>query len=233
MISRSLVLDAWSEPVVTPPRGSIVVSMDARDDDAQLMCRYADGDLSAFERLYERHKGPLFRYLLRQSRHREIAEDLFQEVWSRVIATRQRYAPLARFSTFLFSIGHNCFIDHCRRSANAPTAHSDALGDHDELLAESSHRGPERQIASQQLAERMSAALARLPAEQLEVFVLFEESGLSLNDIAEVTGVGMETAKSRLRYALAKLRRSLSDEQADTENLTGRAACARAESESR
>lgn len=233
MSSRSLVIDAWSEPVVTPPRGSIVASMDARDDDAKLMCRYAKGDLGAFERLYERHKGPLFRYLLRQSRNRETAEDLFQEVWSRVVASRERYAPLARFSTFLFSIGHNCFVDYCRRSANTPTAHSDTLDDHHDLLAESSHRGPERQIASEQIAERMSAALARLPVEQVEVFVLYEESGLSLNEIADITGVGMETAKSRLRYALAKLRRSLLEDGVDTGDFSSRASRARAESESR
>jgi RNA polymerase sigma-70 factor (ECF subfamily) len=199
------------------------------DEDIDLMRRYARGDLTAFEHLYQRNKGPLFRYLLRQARSREVAEDLFQEVWSRVIASRTRYAPLARFSTFLFSIAHNCFIDHCRRSAHAPTARADTLDDHERSMADSAHLSPDRQADSQVIAQRMSAALERLPVEQREVFVLYEESGLSLREIGELTGVGMETAKSRLRYALAKLRQGLS---AEREVLPAREALSTAEAES-
>lgn len=217
-------------PVAAEAGASIFEPMDAPDDDAKLMRRYADGDLAAFAVLYERHKGALFRYLLRQARSREVAEDLFQEVWSRIVSSRARYVPLARFSTFLFSIGHNCFIDHCRRKANIPTAQADSLESHDERLADSSHLGPERQSASQQLGERLRAALARLPDEQREVFVLYEESGLSLHEIGAITGVGMETAKSRLRYALAKLRHSLADE---SEQSPSRAPLAGAEHDSR
>jgi RNA polymerase sigma-70 factor, ECF subfamily len=188
----------------------IVGAVGLLEDDIDLMRRYAGGDVAAFARLYERNKGGLFRYLLRLTRNREVAEDLFQEVWSRVVASRARWAPLAKFSTFLFSIAHNCFIDYCRRSAHAPTARADSLEDHEGWLSDSPHRGPERQADSQSAAARMSAALDRLPSEQREVFVLHEESGLSLHEIAELTGVGMETAKSRLRYAIAKLRQSLS-----------------------
>jgi RNA polymerase sigma-70 factor, ECF subfamily len=199
-------------PVAAAGCAGIVAPMGLYPDDIELMRRYARGDVSAFERLYEKNKGPLFRYLVRQTRSREAAEDLFQEVWSRVIASRARYAPLAKFSTFLFSIAHNCFIDHCRRSAHAPTARADALEDHEGWLSDSPHRGPERQADSQAAGARMRAALARLPDEQREVFVLHEESGLSLHEIGELTGVGMETAKSRLRYAVAKLRQSLASD---------------------
>jgi RNA polymerase sigma-70 factor (ECF subfamily) len=186
--------------------------MPAHDDDGALMLRYAQGDLSAFTRLYERHKGALFRYLLRQTREHAVTEDLFQEVWGRVIASRERYEPRAKFSTFLFSIAHNCFIDHCRRGSTSPTARAETLEDETHAaLAEASHRGPERQAESAQLASRLRAALDRLPAEQREVFVLHEETGMSLEEIGALTGVGMETAKSRLRYALAKLRQSLDD----------------------
>jgi RNA polymerase sigma-70 factor (ECF subfamily) len=185
--------------------------MQAQDGDAALMMRYAQGDMRAFTHLYERHKGALYRYLLRQTRDRAASEDLFQEVWSRVIASRERYQSLAKFSTFLFSIAHNLFIDHCRRAGTSPTARADSLDDAGDALADSEHRGPERQAQSAQTASRLREALDGLPAEQREVFVLFEESGLSLGEIAELTGVGMETAKSRLRYALAKLRRSLGD----------------------
>jgi RNA polymerase sigma-70 factor (ECF subfamily) len=188
--------------------------MPAQDDDGALMLRYAQGDARAFTRLYERHKGALFRYLLRQTRNQAATEDLFQEVWSRVIASRERYQSLAKFSTFLFAIAHNCFIDHCRRAGTAPTARADSLDDAGEALADSEHRSPERQAESAQMASRLRAALERLPVEQREVFVLYEETGLSLEEIGELTGVGTETAKSRLRYALAKLRQSLGDARA-------------------
>jgi RNA polymerase sigma-70 factor (ECF subfamily) len=204
-------MEGWQTPVAGRARDSIVGAMNVPNEDARLMRRFAEGDLAAFTLLYEKHKGPLYRYLLRQTRRQDVAEDLFQEVWSRVIAARARYVPLARFSTYLFSIGHNCFIDHCRRRANMPTAHADALEDHDERVADSAHRGPERQAHSEEIAERLRAALAKLPDEQREVFLLYEEGGLSLHEIAAVTDVGMETAKSRLRYALAKLRAGLAD----------------------
>ena len=184
-----------------------------RGDDSALMQRYARGDLAAFTQLYERHKGPLYRYLLRLTKRREVSDDLFQEVWSRVIASRARYQPLAKFSTFLFSIAHNCFIDFCRRSASAPTARAEELDAHEHALLDSEHRGPERLAQSEQTAERLRAALARLPEEQREVFLLHEEGALSLEEIAALTGVGMETAKSRMRYALAKLRESLATER--------------------
>ncbi len=203
---------ALTAAVAIPLRPSIVRRMQAHDDDGALMLRYARGDLSAFTRLYERHKGALYRYLLRQTREQSITEDLFQEVWSRVIASRERYQPLARFSTFLFSIAHNCFIDHCRRGGTSPTARAESLDEALDGLADSAHRSPERQAESAQLAARLRAALDRLPVEQREVFVLHEEAGLSLEEIGELTGVGMETAKSRLRYALGKLRQSLGDE---------------------
>ena len=180
-------------------------------DDSFLMTRYARGDLTAFTQLYERHKGPLYRYLLRLTRDRAITEDLFQEVWSRVISSRERYEPRARFSTFLFSIGHNCFIDHYRRASNSPVSRADSLEHAAEALADSPHRGPERLAESAQTAARFRAALERLPPEQREVFLLHEESGLDLDEIARLTGVGMETAKSRLRYAVAKLRQSLAE----------------------
>src|SRR5271163_5099249 len=86
-------------------------AMEAVDEDIGLMLRYRDGDLRAFAALYARHKGPLYRYLLRHVRNAAAAADLFQEVWSRLIATRARYEPRAKFATFLFHIAHNLAID--------------------------------------------------------------------------------------------------------------------------
>jgi RNA polymerase sigma-70 factor (ECF subfamily) len=181
-------------------------------DDGDLMVRYAGGDLRAFEALYRRHRSPLYRYLARHTRDPEVANDIFQEVWSRVISSRARYEPRAKFSTFLYRIAHNCFIDHCRRSS----ARQDRANiSHEELDLERALPAPvadlpDTRAEHMQTLTRYKSALASLPAEQRDTFLLYEESGLTLEEIGTITGVSMETAKSRLRYALSKLRHSLS-----------------------
>jgi RNA polymerase sigma-70 factor, ECF subfamily len=182
-------------------------------DDGELMLRYARGDLQAFAQLYARHRGPLYRYLARQVRDAEAASDLFQEVWSRVIAHRAQYEPRAQFRTFLFRIAHNCFIDHQRRAAVRPRRAPSAADDDGESGPESvpapECETPEAQAQESEFLHRYRAALESLPAEQRDAFLLYEQSGLRLEEVAAITGVGVETAKSRLRYALAKLRAAL------------------------
>jgi len=151
----------------------------------------------------------LYRYLARQTRHPESANDLFQEVWSKVIASRERYEPRAKFRTFLYRIAHNCFIDHCRRSA-ARIDFSEVEEGWEGVVAGPDHERPDLRAEQAQMSSRYRAALAALPPEQRDVFLLYEESGLSLEEIASISAVGMETAKSRLRYAVAKLRAALS-----------------------
>src|ERR1700748_3853602 len=104
------------------------------EDDGELMLRYARGDLRAFEMLYQRHRGGLYRYLARHTRNPESANDLFQEVWSKVIATRERYEPRAKFQTFLYRIAHNCFVDYCRRAAVRGEVPVDAQEDWESAL---------------------------------------------------------------------------------------------------
>jgi RNA polymerase sigma-70 factor (ECF subfamily) len=179
------------------------------DEDAQLMLAYARGEMRAFETLYARHRGALYRYLMRQARDGEVANDLFQEVWSRVIINRARYEPRAKFRTFLFTLAHNCFIDHCRRSKVRPAGMGLEDADAADLLPASEESQPDSALARDQVSHRYRAALATLPAEQRDVYLLHEESDLSLEEIARVTGVGAETAKSRLRYAVGKLKAAL------------------------
>lgn len=179
------------------------------DDDGELMLRYARGDLRAFETLYQRHRGGLYRYLARQTRNPEAANDLFQEVWSKVIASRERYEPRAKFQTFLYRIAHNCFVDHYRRSSARPEVHGDAQEDWQDTLTAPENDRPDLRAEQAQTVARYKAALAALPAEQRDVFLMYEESGLSLEEIAAITSVGPETAKSRLRYAVAKLRHAM------------------------
>jgi RNA polymerase sigma-70 factor (ECF subfamily) len=180
--------------------------MDHKVEDSALMLRYKDGDSAAFEMLYRRHNDALYRYLLRLCRHRDNADDIFQEVWGKIIKAADRYRPTAKFSTYLYRVAHNCFIDHLRR--NKRHSHSgDIEPDCQAHPAELPDTLAERALAR----ERLEIALRELPDEQRDVFLLYEEAGLSLDDIATVTGANRETAKSRLRYATKKLRTAIEE----------------------
>jgi RNA polymerase sigma-70 factor (ECF subfamily) len=186
--------------------------MERVDDDAELMLRYAHGDVGAFERLYARHKGPLYRYLLRQVRDPAVASDLFQEVWFRIVAMRHRYEIRAKFATFLFQIAHHCTIDHYRRRRSLPGEESLDQRASIEIEPESpEHEQPDRIAERGEQQSALLAAIAALPSEQREAFLLREEAGLDVEEIARVTGVGIETAKSRVRYAIRKLRLTLAE----------------------
>jgi RNA polymerase sigma-70 factor (ECF subfamily) len=179
--------------------------------DEALMCAYRDGDPKAFEVLFRRHRSALYRYLLRQS-SAGIAEELSQECWMKVIGARSTYQVTAKFTTWLYRIAHNRLIDHFRatdRSAWASFQDGEALEAILEGAPDLPHREPERLLERSQLALRLSTALGQLPAAQREAFLLQYEGELSVEEIAAVTGVGRETAKSRLRYASTALRRSL------------------------
>jgi RNA polymerase sigma-70 factor (ECF subfamily) len=175
------------------------------------MSRFQDGDTAAFETVYARHRGPLYRYFLRQVA-RNAVDDLFQDVWFRIIKAQARYRPDAPFSAYLYRIAHNVLVDHYRRLGRLPE-----LTSAEDLELPDSGAGPERDLTQLQLREAISTALAELPAAQREAFVLHQEAGLTLEQIATVVGTGRETIKSRLRYALNRLRQDLSeDEPADT-----------------
>jgi RNA polymerase sigma-70 factor (ECF subfamily) len=127
----------------------------------------------------------------------------------KLIEARSRYRVEARFSTYLYHIAVNRLIDRSRRKSNTPTASLDDPDCPDGLTVASAADDPLRQAAARQEAARVLAALAELPPEQREAFLLHEEGGLSVGEIATLTNVGPETAKSRLRYALQKLRQVL------------------------
>lgn len=172
--------------------------------DEELMLAYRDGNAGAFETLYARHRARLFRFVLRSVKERGMAEELFQDVWMRVIEARARYAPKARFTTWLYSIAHNRLVDHWRRKGLSVVSLDDDVpvvsGDN-----------PERQVEARQGLERFAKALGALPAAQREAFLLHEEAGMSVAEIAQATGAGEEAAKSRLRYALAKLKAAVDE----------------------
>jgi RNA polymerase sigma factor (sigma-70 family) len=177
--------------------------------DEQLMLAYRGGDAAAFAALYARHKGGLFRFMVRSVKDRPAAEELFQEVWMKLIDARARYEPQAKFSTYLYTIAHHRMVDHWRRHGLTTVSLDDEYT-FEPPGPESMQ--PDRRAELNESGRRLLAALAELPVLQREVFLLHEESGLSIAEIAAVTGTPAETAKSRLRYAIGKLREALADD---------------------
>jgi len=168
------------------------------------MLAYRDGNAGAFEMLYRRHRGRLYRFVLRSVKSRAVAEELFQEAWMRVIEARARYAPQARFTTWLFTIAHNLLTDHWRKKGLSLVAL-----DGEDIAVPSAD--PVRQIEGREALQRFAAALDGLPAAQREAFLLHQEGGLSIADIAVATRSNEEAAKSRLRYAMAKLKAAVDE----------------------
>ena len=176
--------------------------------DEALMLAYAAGDAGAFEQLYSRHRTRLYRYLLRQLRDPALADEFFQDVWQRVITARQGWKPEAAFTTWLFRIAHNRLTDHWRALKHRPPVPVDG----DERAARIPDPDtPERNLSEFEQRRRLQLALAELPEDQREVLQLRLEQELSLEEIGQITGVGRETVKSRLRYAMDKLRTRLNE----------------------
>jgi RNA polymerase sigma-70 factor (ECF subfamily) len=175
--------------------------------DEDLMERYRDGDAGAFDVLYGRHKGGVFRYLTRQCNSRGIAEDLFQDVWMNLIRARAAYTVQAKFTTYLYRLAHNRLIDHYRaRSGRVPASFDDEGGPSLDDVAAPRSDDPAVSADVRQQAQRILQLIDSLPEAQREAFLLQQESDMSVEEIAQATGVNRETAKSRLRYAVAKLR---------------------------
>lgn len=184
---------------------------DPRTDEA-LMLAYRDGDVAAFETLYGRWRGRLYRYLAHQVPAQ--AEELFQDVWMKVIGARSGYEVTAKFSTWLYRIAHNRLMDHYRSRGRNLVDLFNALDDDPETDPAADLPAPEAEsppalLERREIARHILDCLAGLPLPQREVFLMAEESGMTLEDIARATGVGRETVKSRLRYALDRLRRCL------------------------
>lgn len=194
--------------------------MDA-EDDAALMRAWVQGDTRAFERLYRRHEGALYRFVRRLlgSAAGTQADEVFQDTWARVIQARERWAPQgAAFRTWLFTLAHHRAVDCLRRSGRELSVDADGPGpdgdDRDpwarwpEAAAAAGGRGTDpAELAFWRAAgRRLLDCLETLPLAQRSVFLLHHDDGLALDELARALGVGFETAKSRLRYAMSKLR---------------------------
>jgi RNA polymerase sigma-70 factor (ECF subfamily) len=211
--ATSAILDGWRSACRHPHRhGSRELKISPKDEsDAALLRRYRQGDAEAFGELYARHRLGLFRFLCGLCGDHAQAEEVFQETWMSLIRSDSQPLGAASFKTWLYQIGRNRLIDHWRklgRHQGRQESFDEQL--HGEALAGESV-DPERELSLSRDQQRLQGALESLPEEQREVFLLRTHGDLELNEIAELTKTPAETVKSRLRYAMQKLRRLLSD----------------------
>lgn len=189
--------------------------------DEVLMLRFQGGDRAAFAGLVRRHKTNVYNFILRQVRLPQVAEDLVQDVFVKIVQNAADFKHEARFSTWAYAIARNVTIDHLRKAAlrRHPSLDQAPGGDKGEdgpTLGERTadarpEASVERVAIGAELGQRITLAVERLPAEQREVFLLREIGHVPFKDIAEITGVPENTVKSRMRYALERLQEALSE----------------------
>lgn len=216
--------------------------------DNELLSQYIEGDYTAFERLYARHKGGVFRYLLRQLHHQNVTEDIFQDVWSKVITQAPSFNANSSFSTWLYTIARHKLIDHIRHIKvvdaviePSTSAHSVGQGEqveqgglaHDKPQESAEQNAMQNALSSPlantpeaiheqgQQAHAIDYCLQKLPTHQLDCFLLREESGLATADIAVIVNAGLEATKSRLRSAYGALKICL-EKRIDTSGIIAR-----------
>jgi RNA polymerase sigma-70 factor (ECF subfamily) len=185
--------------------------------DETLMLRYQQGDRAAFALLVRRHQAPLYNFALRQVRVPQVAEDVVQESFVRVVQNAADFKHEARFTTWVYTITRNLCIDHLRKRAlRKHPSLDESRGEEGEgpTLGEQTadpRASVEREATGTELRERIARAVDTLPDEQREVFLMREIANLPFKEIAEITGVPENTVKSRMRYALERLQEALSE----------------------
>ena len=179
--------------------------------DEILMQSYAAGQAMAFETLYQRHEQRLWRYFFRNTGDAALADDLSQDLWFSVVESAASYEIRSKFTTWMFTMAHHRLVDHWRRRRPGLSLGGDSEESHRlaESLFAASGFEPDHRLDRRLLAQLLLDALAQLPVEQRECFLLQVEADMTVADIAQATGVAEETAKSRLRYARSKLRQAL------------------------
>lgn len=184
---------------------------DLRDE--ALLAAYQGGNTSAFETLLRRYRRPVFNFVLRRVGDRGRAEELYQDVWMKVVERADDFRGDAKFSTWLYAIARNLCIDHQRKMKFRGHASLEASqpGTDQPVGDRVPNPGPSTEALAfgGLLKERIAAAVDALPDEQRDVFLLRQLQGLSFSEIAEVVGVPANTVKSRMRYALERLQHTL------------------------
>jgi len=178
--------------------------------DEALILLYQQGDQAAFESLYRRYKDVLYRYFVKHISDNHQSEELYQEVWIKLINSAARYQSKAKFKTYLFTIAHNTLIDFYRKKKPSEVIEFEDAEMTEELANNPLTLAlPEDEFTLKQKTNLFMQALQELPANQKEAAILHFEQELSVQEIAEITKVKTETAKSRLRYAKNKLKAAI------------------------
>lgn len=181
--------------------------------DRELVADYLSGNLSSLEKLIHRHKERIYSYILMIVRDTELADDLFQDTFIKVINTLNSgtYKEEGKFIQWVMRIAHNLIIDHFRKSRRIPVVDNnsdefdifDTIGITDPCM--------EEKMITDQIYEDVRKLIDYLPKEQREVLVMRHYSDMSFKEIAEVTDVSINTALGRMRYALINLRKLIKE----------------------
>lgn len=177
--------------------------------DEQLVNAYAKGDNEAFDTLLNRHKDRVLAYIIHIVKNRDLAEDLFQETFVKAIITikQGRYTDSGKFSAWLTRIAHNLIIDHYRQEKSENTVSAD--NDDTDLLnrRDLAEATIEDHLVEKQILKDVRKIIGILPASQREVVLMRYYKDMSFKEISEATGVSINTALGRMRYAIINMRR--------------------------
>lgn len=184
--------------------------------DEALMLRYCEGDLPAFKELYRRHCDGLYRFIAWRTPRKDWVDEIFQESWTALHNARSGYTPQAAFRTYLYQIARNRLVDLLRQHQlvlASDLGHDDDGNSVFEHLADRMQDGesPEAALARKQEEAELHTAIHALPHEQKEALIMQQFNGMTLEEIAQLAQVPMETIRSRLRYAMRKLRERLAE----------------------
>lgn len=183
--------------------------------DDQLVSAFATGDNQAFDALLGRHETRLYNYILRVIRDEDLANDFFQETFVKVITTikQGRYTPDGKFASWLTRIAHNVMIDHYRADRGYAVVSADGMSEDRNLLnrMELAEENIEDLLIAKTIRDDVRAMIRRLPREQRQVLAMRYYRDLSFKEIAERTGVSINTALGRMRYAIINLRRYIEE----------------------
>lgn len=173
-------------------------------NDEELLSLYCNGDISAFDTLYNRHRDSLYRFILRQNNNiTSLAEEVFQDVWMNVINNKSQFRNESKFSTWLYQIARNKLIDNSRKATTRKDTFHDSI---DDEMVESNIPQPDKKSQLEICIELLQGFVLQLPKEQKEAFILKHDTDHSIDDMALIANTSHETFKSRLRYAMKKLR---------------------------
>ncbi|MBP7464507.1 MAG: sigma-70 family RNA polymerase sigma factor [Bacteroidales bacterium] len=183
--------------------------------DQELVERFVKGDDASMEILIRRHKSKVFTYLMMSVRNRDVANDLFQDTFMKVIQSLRsgRYKDEGRFLPWVMRIAHNLTIDYFRKERNLNTRSNDD----NEVDLFNSHKfsdaNIEDRLVEEQICTDIRSVLELLPEDQKQVVLMRHYGGMSFKEIADHTNVSINTALGRMRYALINMRKLIEENQ--------------------